>query len=470
MGKALLVIVLGSSVVLASQLFSSVDGEKKTARDERGYQEEVIAREIAQSAFNVGMGEIRSHGNSVLIGARALNGPDNAGRAGTYDTGRFAGGSYTIRAEPTSGHSAQIVATGTYGGATVTMHDEHSVPVMEAPKAGGFEVEFVKSEAGYCSAVYYVAYTRDLAEGEVPTPQLLFDLDNRHDKKPDPVRYIQVQPGTVMNFFIAVKKGAGCELQKKVGCEARDVEFDPTKYDHVHYALDVEAGSLDQAKESIWALVEAGPPGSNEWRIGWEDLHYPQWDDRDSDDPEQSFQALKRLGYDGLGWMVDPADGYYVDLGDEWLRDGKINDGQSTSYRPDFSDQVIKVRFVPASGSSATKFVKGHQEPERADQQVCGEPVDQPVLDPGTLEPATPDPATTPPDDELTDYACKCTSNGANDKYPILHRPPGNESNEQLLCLPQPAIVNAHMENHNDVLLSCNASRTIRSNNKNKNK
>ena len=57
--------------------------------------------------------------------------------------------------------------------------------------------------------------------------------------------------------------------------------------------------------------------------------------------------------------------------------------------------------------------------------------------------------------DAYNDYACNCTKNNTkNNKNPVLHRPPGNESNEQLLCLPDPA-TRTHLRQHNDIVLSC---------------
>ena len=73
MGKFLLLAVLGSSLVLAQQLYSSQQTENKTATDQRAYQEEVIAREIATSAFNYGMSELRAHGEDTQTGAAQLN-------------------------------------------------------------------------------------------------------------------------------------------------------------------------------------------------------------------------------------------------------------------------------------------------------------------------------------------------------------------------------------------------------------
>ena len=58
-------------------------------------------------------------------------------------------------------------------------------------------------------------------------------------------------------------------------------------------------------------------------------------------------------------------------------------------------------------------------------------------------------------DDLYNTYACSGTKNNTkNNKNPVLHRPPGNESNEQLLCLPNPA-TRTHLDEHNDIVLSC---------------
>lgn len=471
MGKALLILVLSSSVVLVTQLFSTIDGESKTAEDQREYQQEVIAREIAQSAFNVGMGEVRAHGERVQAGVRALNGVGNVGRKGSYSTGRFAGGSYTVRADLTSGHSVRVVAKGTYGDATFTMHDEYRVPVLTARRDGLINVQFVESMAGYCSAVFYEAYTLDMPAGAIPKPVMLFAADNRDRRTARPAQQIYVEAGTQMNFFIAVDKN--CSLQRpsnEATCSARsyaqNYTFKLSDWDHVHDALDVESGSLDQAQEAVWAFIEQKPDDRQRWRIGWEDLHYPQWDDAGSDDPQQSLQALKRLGYNATGWTATSATGYAT-LADYYRRSGKPDNGQSTSYRPDFSDQVIEITVVPVNDPDFVTM----QEASRSQQKACGEPVDEPVVEPtaeptpNKSEPPAPPPANSIPDDELTEHACDCTKNGTRtNKYPILHRPPGNESNEKLLCLPKSGI-DGHMKNHNDVRLTCNARKNVRSNN-----
>ncbi len=487
MGKALLLIVLGSGLILTKQLYSATEHEGKTARDQAVHQEQAIAREIANSAFNIGMGEIRAYGENVQDGANALNGANNAGRKGTHTSGRFAGGAYTVHAELTSGHSVRVVATGSYGAyqdaktgetkyrAEYTMHDEYRVPVLQAREDGMVTVTLRESMAGYCSAVFYEAYKLDMPEGTVPEPVMLFPPGNRYRTADQMIdQTILVEAGTQMNFFIAVDKNCSLLLEVPVTeCGVRkyvqEYEYDASKYDYVHYALDIEAGELDQAHEDIWGLVEQHPDDRQRWRIGWEDIHDVSWDQPESDAPAQSLQALKMLGYDKIGWPEQDTDLYRL------LRD--------YANRPDFSDQTVEIEILPASASN----YHGKQTAARAKQANCGETIDLPVVedppvvtDPEVVEDleeiedaieegtpvVTPDPD--PELDALTTFACECTKNNTNDKTPILHRPPGNESNEQHLCLPTPAIDNAHMVNHNDIFPTCQVRQNIKSNNNSK--
>ena len=505
MGKALLLIVLGSGLVLATQFMNSAQTEAETAEGQNDYREDVIAREIARSAFNVSMSELRSYGGKLQEGVRTVNGADNAGRTGTYSDGRFSGGSYTVRATLTSGTSVLLEATGQFGDAKHTVDDEFSLKKpLYTTSEGYVSVRFIESMAGYCSAIFYQAYPDGLAAGTVPEPVMLFAADKNRETKPawarNLGRTLYVEGETQMNFFIGVDKDCSLQddfVQTECGVRsyAQNYTFNPDDFDYIHYAFAVEAKAVEQARPSPWALVQQKPTDGQTWRIAWEDLHYPDWDNPDAtgkDDREQSLQALKAHGYDGNAWPA-PSDTSYSTLKDYFLRAGKPNDGHWTSYRPDFSDQVIEVRNVSATDPDQADEFKALQGEALAIQKACGEPMDQPIVpvedddlgdDPEGVKTTaadegvdlTPEPdeappaAETPSDDALTDFACSCTNNGRRDKYPILHRPPGNESNEKLLCLPQPAIVNGHMENHNDVRLSCNERRRVRSNNKQKNK
>lgn len=479
MGKALLVLVLGAGIVLTKQLYNTTQTEARTSKDQRAYQEEVIAREIAMSAFNVGMGEVRAYGDEVLAGARALNGDENEGRRGTYASGRFAGGEYTVRADPTSGHSVRIVATGTFGEAEYTMHDEYRVYVMTAEEGGFIDVSFLESMAGYCSAVFLEMYEMDMPEGVQPEPIMLFAPDNRDRRTARPAQLIWADPGTQLNFYIAVDKNCSSRPSSSMSeCElreyARQYTYNPSDFDHTHNALTVESGNLDQAQEDIWAFVEQRPGFRNIWRVGWEDQHITSWDKPESQSPNESLQALKMFGYDGLGWPEADDKGYRL------LRD--------YGNRPDFSDQVIEVGVVSPSSPNYQEQLDEYYQA----QTDCGEELDDlpedTVLnqtpdedgtddggtdDGGTDDSSTEDggtteddgPTTLPDEDEdeaeespgdsMNEFACSCRQSW---KTPLLHRPPGNQANEQLLCLPDPA-VRTHLRRHNDVVLSCRSSR-----------
>ncbi len=458
MGKALLLIVLGSGLVLTKQLYNTTLSEERTSKDQRAYQEEVIAREIAASAFNVGMGEIRSFGEDVQAGTRELNGASNAGRAGSYTTGRFQGGTYTVKAELTSAHSVRVIATGAFGDAEYTMHDEYRVFVMVAREGGVVDVSFLESQAGYCSSVYYQAYTMDMPEGHEPASVMLFAPDNRERSTSRPARMIWVEPGTQLNFYIAVDQNCSTRPSGNMNeCQARAFARGNTlsmgDFDYTHTALLVESGDLDQAVENIWGLVEQKPGVRNVWRIGWEDIHDTSWDRPNSDDPAESLQALKSEGYDGLGWPDVDSWGYRA------LRD--------YGGRPDFSDQVIEVSVISPNDASYAATVAAYH----AQQAACGEIEDDfPEEDSGSTPDPAPDPDSNPepepetepepeeePDinDEYNDYACDCTRNNRrSSKYPVLHRPPGNEANEKLHCLPNSS-TRTHLRNHNDVVLTC---------------
>lgn len=466
MGKALILIVLGAGIILAKQLYNSAEGGNRTATDQRNYQEQLLAREIATSAFNVGMGEIRSHGNEIRAAVTAFNGPLNAGRTGTFKSGKYAGGTYTVRAEQTSGHSVRLIATGFYGayqkgGETLyrgefTMHDEYRVNVLIAREKSVVDVRFIESMAGHCSAIFYQAYPPGTPVGARPDPVLVYSPDKR-DRRAEPARAIIVLPGTQMNFFIAVDQNCSERQPAMSDCQGRayatNYALDLTKYnadgtaksgalfDHLHYALEVEAGHLDQVTEAVWGLVEQNPSSNQRWRIAWEDIHNSSWDKPGGDSPTTSLQALKRLGYDGLGWVAsEPATGYAL------LRD--------YGSRPDFSDQVVEVTLTPTSSADGQARIAA----ERAALTACGQPVPpefQPDPEPtpttttttstdGGTTPTTTSTSSTPP--ESDGPTCRCQ--GKDKKVALMHRPPGNESNEHVICISVNGL-NGH-KNHND--------------------
>ena len=245
MGKALIILVLGASLVLAKQLFNSHEAGIRTATDQRNYEETVLAREIATSAFNVGMGEIRAYGERLRDGVVTFNGTSNTGRSGTITGGKYAGGRYTVRADMTSGHSVRVTATGYYGRyvdergverwrGSATLHDEYRVHVLEARQKSIIRVNFIPGAAGYCSAVFYQAFTAGTPVGQRPPAQMLFVPKNGNRAGHHPSREIVVDAGTQMNFFIGVDQNCSEEPPDNTpACTNRATALNYTlNYDH----------------------------------------------------------------------------------------------------------------------------------------------------------------------------------------------------------------------------------------------
>ena len=56
--------------------------------------------------------------------------------------------------------------------------------------------------------------------------------------------------------------------------------------------------------------------------------------------------------------------------------------------------------------------------------------------------------------DEEANYACPCSKKKLKQhKVGILHRPPGNPSNERLLCIAREGWINGHQPRHDDLLI-----------------
>jgi hypothetical protein len=74
MGKALLVMVLGTGLFISVGYMGMNEARVQTTDRQASYEEEVIAREIARSGYNAAMGIIRPHGSRVLDASAAVNG------------------------------------------------------------------------------------------------------------------------------------------------------------------------------------------------------------------------------------------------------------------------------------------------------------------------------------------------------------------------------------------------------------
>lgn len=366
MGRLAITLVLAAGIYLAQGYASSNETSHRTTEKQVEFEESALAREIARTGFNVAMGVLRSHGDDLQAGVNAVNG--GAG----YLEGTYQGGTYRVYARYTSGHSVEVVAAGYFGGefsgtntatayndvdlcATyVVNNDAASVgsgyergdcyimddvyeytlptPPFLAQEDSELTVTFIQSMAGYCSALFMERMPADSTAFR--DPEMIFPAGKNRDEAS--LTYTSViEAGTQMNFFIAVDKNCS---ESQDWATFTPVAYNEYDYDHRHYAFVGGVTTLTEMEETVWSLIEQHPSDNQTWRIGWEDQHKTEWDNEDSSDPSNSFQALKSFGYDSDGWPTTDAWGYRE------LRD--------YGNRPDFSDQVVEIGLTPISESS----------------------------------------------------------------------------------------------------------------------
>ncbi|MEL6769963.1 MAG: hypothetical protein AAFP18_02730 [Bacteroidota bacterium] len=344
MGKALLLIVTATALFGGASLFQTQESASETRRAQASYQEEVLAREIARSAYNVTVALARDAGADLNEAQARINGRTSDGRPDPFGrkTGSHQGGTYEARATVKDGHALDLHVTGYYGTASHTINEEHRIQVLTVKQPSTLTVEFIESMAGYCSSVWLerlipvaARQTGDPVDTDgdgyvALDPVMIFTPGNGRDGSRETFSET-LQTGTRLNFFIGVDKNCSEE-----GVYA--ATYDASDYDHSHYALNDYEPYVTVTEESIWAMVEQHPTDDQRWRIGWEDQRRTEWDDPDLNKARSSsLQKTKIEGYDGDGWPTTNAEGYRA------LRD--------YGSRPDFSDQVVEVTLTPLPGS-----------------------------------------------------------------------------------------------------------------------
>ena len=268
MGKALIIIVLGAGFLLARQGFGNQLTEQESRKDQVEYENEVLAREIARSGFNVAMGIAREHPNALDTAVLSVDAAD--GKADGRFSGLARGGQYAVLAETTTGHGIRVTSTGYYGGewvdgkyvggAKYTMTDSYRIRVLEVREDGMLDVRFLASVAGYCSAVFM----EEWHDGEVTATRMIFPAGhNRNGEQPASAFYVKA--GTQLNFFIGVDQNCSSELKSADECTVRRYMRSyplanlSSEWNYIHNALDIPVGSMEQAQESLWGLVEQLP-------------------------------------------------------------------------------------------------------------------------------------------------------------------------------------------------------------------
>lgn len=418
MGKALILLVMGVGLYIAVGQMGAQQTIIQTVEEQSEFEEELLAREVARSGFNVAMAIARSHGSNLTDAVNEINGEDG------YMTGEHHGGTYEVRSYLNDGFTITVESTGAYAGGTHEMSDSYKVPVLYAQRCGMLNARFIESMAGYCSAVFMQRYPPGVPYDELPEPEMLFAAGNNRDNANMTTTKV-LSAGTQMDLFIGVDQDCSTRPPSPQTYDVDNHVYNSNDYNHVHHALDIPAADVVSMTEAVWGFTEQHPDNRQKWRIGWEDQHIQEWNDPNSSDPANSMQALKRFGYDGDGW-VRGGDGY--------------RDLRDYGSRPDFSDQVIEV------------WIDALPDPSLFPEQ-CTMPGENPDPDP------IPDPdegGEEPGGEEGGEgeeqVGCACPNGNRNKKVAVMHRPPGNPANEHVICIGRPA-VQAHLRNHGDYVI-----------------
>lgn len=343
MGKLALLVaaaaIMGSSMLLFQVDRTSVaTDEKQSVR-----QGQIVAREIARTGQNVLLSKVKrlqaAHPDEALEDIVDLAN----GEAGSV-SGSYGGGTYEARVILTSASTYSVEAIGSF---QVSNHEVSSERVsksdflaegtLEVPTKSNLNIKFLESMAGYCSAIFVQRLIPSTdASGETvyseATPELVFTPGNNRDGETVQPTDVIVNAGERVNFVLAVDADFNCEKR------GQDVDINDNSFNYTRNALnneiDIDSEDLSEGK---YAMIQENPNSLGVWRIAFEDLNFSDakladikqngYSDRDWSDRRQSYQ--------GTGWNQTDASGYWQlqDYGD----------------KPDFSDQVIEIQFVPVT-------------------------------------------------------------------------------------------------------------------------
>ena len=342
MGKYSLFVTLGVATVMSYISFQGEQTSLLTSKQEAERQGQLIARQISRTGYN-----------TVLAKGQALNDGDMTvedivSSTGTV-TGSYEGGTYTSWLEKVSPYSYRAISIGRFevSGQKVTYRigkgygDAQTIDVPEIESPSALDVSFDVSSAGYCSAVYVERILPETDPEDQPEPDMIFPPDNRNRNDAEDVFDKTIQPGTQLNFILAVDKNCSHRGQTSVDY--------PEAYDHVHRSFKkagtVDGSGLTKIEEAPYGMVEETTVGSRDgWRVSFEDLAFfskPQyWDVKNNGYPDTDRASewdSDEQTYGGDGWSKD-SDG--------------LRELDEQSAVPDFEDQVFKVAVKPEEEES----------------------------------------------------------------------------------------------------------------------
>jgi hypothetical protein len=362
-----MIIVLGAILAGSMLSFQQQQTALDTTERQTDYQEEVLAREIARSAYELARKLAQSAGDDLSTAIANINGRTKTG-APDYEgtlTGVYQGGHYSAQGFTVDGQNIKIRATGWFGDAEHAINENYHVKMLVVKDSSRVTLEFLESMAGYCSAIFLQRFIPNKGQG-TPTlnkvdadgkpikdgPVVMSDddryyimspemiLNSGHNREGDELRVtpddIILAPQTRVNFFIGVDKDCSEE-------GLWEASYSEARYDWIHNALEEDTENLEDLQEGPYSMIEPHKTDDQKWRIAFEDLRsfsIKQHEDIKANGYGGDWDAGLE-SYGGTGWTETDALGY------KKLRD--------FGWKPDFSDQVIQVSFNPCSGTCYMK-------------------------------------------------------------------------------------------------------------------
>ena len=350
MGKGLLLLVTATLIggTIAWNQLNRTNIETTARQSER--QEEILAREIARSGLNMTVARMRQDerlypDSTTSMQARVdrVNGNDGVIVA------EYKRGHYEARVERVSVNAFAVRSDGHYGDAMATVQVGHDSPasglvpkeVLEVRHPSTVDVRFIKSIAGYCSAIFlqrFVPMENGSGRYEALEPDLLFASGHNRNGHGMDFHELVLQPGDRLNFILAVDQG--CRLKGRTDITSKHPHFN-----YLRNGLEEGVEELAEMKEGKYALIERSEADPHQYRIAFEDLE-GFTDAQIADIKKNGYgnQQWRNTGnkrrpnwtYGGTGWNIDysTAPHNYRDLRD-------------FGQQPDFSDQVITVTLKP---------------------------------------------------------------------------------------------------------------------------
>ncbi len=348
MGKGLLIIVIGGMMAATTLSFQTKQTALETTKAQTAYEEELLAREIARSAYSVAYRKAQNAGNDLDQAIANVNGT-NAGGAPNLDgemLGNYQGGDFAVQAYSLDGQNVKIRSIGRFGNAEHIINENYNVKLLTVKEQSRVTIEFLESMAGYCSAIFLQQFVPNTGQPQpagsqltdderywIMTPDMVFESGHNRpesDSRTTPQDII-LEPGTRMNFFIGVDRDCSEE-------GIMEENFVPETYDWIHHALEEDTENLEDLQEGLYSMIEQNETNDQTWRIAFEDLRHfsnAQMEDIKANGYGGSWNEAGQT-YGGNGWDEQDARGY------RRLRD--------FGWKPDFSDQVIEVTLSPCDG------------------------------------------------------------------------------------------------------------------------